>query len=196
MVKRNAADYTDPIKANSTGFRAWSEADIAAYRARHPLGTKARLAMELLLWTGQRRQDVVNMRWSNVRDGRIHLDQEKTGKPMAIKIAPQLMAAIDAMPGERGDFILQTAYGKAHTAAGFGNWFRDQCDDAGLKNCTAHGLRKAIARRAAELRATNQQLKALGGWSGDSEVGLYTASADQKGLADSVIDAVSTWERG
>ncbi len=196
MVRSNAADHTDAIKRRSDGFHCWSEEEIAAFRKHHAVGTRPRLAMELMLWTGQRRQDVVGMGWQHVRDGRIYVRQEKTGKALHIKIAPQLHAALSAMhqPGQM--LFLTTQYGKAFTAAGFGNWFREQCDDAGLKGCTAHGLRKAIARRAAELRATNQQLKAVGGWSGDSEVSLYTAAADQKGLADSVIDAVSTWENG
>lgn len=196
MVKSNAADHTDPIRSRSDGFHCWTEADITTFRAHHALGTKPRLAMELLLWTGQRRQDVVGMGWGDVKDGRIHVRQEKTGKKLWIKMAPQLIVALDAMPEERGGLFLTTQFGKAYTAAGFGNWFREQCDKAGLTDCSAHGLRKAIARRAAELLATNQQLKALGGWSGDSEVGIYTASADQKGLADSVIDAVSSWENG
>ena len=46
--------------------------------------------------------------------------------------------------------FLCTAQGQPLTAAGFGNWFRDACNAAGLNNCSAHGLRKAAARRLAE----------------------------------------------
>lgn len=196
MVRANAADHTDPIRSRSDGYHCWTEDQIAAYRASHALGTRARLAMELLLWTGQRRADVVGMGRQHVKNGRIRVRQEKTGKLLWIKIAPQLRAALDAMPPSDAMLFLTTQYGRAFTAAGFGNWFRDQCDAAGLRGCTAHGLRKAMARRGAELLATNQQLKAVGGWSNDSEVATYTASADQIGLADSVIDAVSAWDIG
>src|SRR5215472_15725192 len=41
---------------NPDGIRAWSEADAARYEARHPIGTKARLAFDLLLYTGVRRR--------------------------------------------------------------------------------------------------------------------------------------------
>jgi hypothetical protein len=35
-------------------------------------------------------------------------------------------------------------------SSGFGGWFRKQCDKAGHKHCSAHGLRKAGASIAAE----------------------------------------------
>lgn len=196
MRADNPAMLTDPYKQNGDGFHAWSEEEIDAYRAHHPLGTRPRLAMELLLWTDQRRSDVVRMGKQHVRDGRLHVRQQKTGKLLWIKMAPQLHAAIDAMPASDALVYLVTAQGKSFTAAGFGNWFRDQCDAAGLKGCSAHGLRKAMARRAADLGATNQQLKSVGGWSGDREVSVYTASANQRALADGVIDSVSVWEFG
>lgn len=43
-----------------------------------------------------------------------------------------------------------TTHGKPFTAAGFGNWFRDRCNEAELTHCSAHGVRKAAAARAAE----------------------------------------------
>jgi integrase len=49
--------------------------------------------------------------------------------------------------------FLVTAFGKPFTANGFGNWFRQRCDEAGLPHCSAHGLRKAAAARLAELGA-------------------------------------------
>ena len=40
--------------------------------------------------------------------------------------------------------FLVTEYGKPFTPAGFGNWFRQRCDEAGLPQCSAHGLRKTF----------------------------------------------------
>jgi hypothetical protein len=81
-----------------------------------------------------------------------------------------LQSAIDAMPAVGLTTLLVTAYGKPFTAAGFGNWFGDKCRAAGLPRCTAHGLRKALARRAADQGVQQQGLKALGQWSNDREV--------------------------
>lgn len=71
--------------------------------------------------------------------------------------------------------------------AGFGNWFRDACDDAGLKNRSAHGLRKAAARRLAEAACTTKQIAAITGHKTLSEVERYTASADQERMAREAI---------
>ena len=55
---------------------------------------------------------------------------------------PAPTGAIDAAPSDHLTF-LTTKGGAAFTPAGFGNWFRECCNDAGLPHCSAHGLRKA-----------------------------------------------------
>jgi integrase len=87
------------------------------------------------------------------------------------------------MPADNLTYLV-TVYGKPFTPAGFGNWFRDRCDEAGLPHCSAHGLRKAAARRLAEAGCSNQLIKAWTGHKGDSEVALYTRDADQIALSD------------
>ena len=90
--------------------------------------------------------------------------------------------------------FLETAYGKPFTAAGFGNWFRDRCDEAGLPQCTAHGLKKAGATIAAENGATTRQLMAMFDWSTISQAEVYTRAADQKRLAGEAMGLIS-WDR-
>ncbi|GEP61527.1 hypothetical protein RSO01_86930 [Reyranella soli] len=58
---------------------------------------------------------------------------------------------------------LVTEFGKAFTVAGFGNKFRDWCNEAGLSHCTARGCRKAGAKMAAESGATAHQFMAIFG---------------------------------
>lgn len=199
LIKVNPAAQAERIKqgpGKKKGFHSWTEAEIEQYRARHPLGTKPRLALELILWTGQRRSDAQMLGPDDIEDGRFVLEQGKTGKVLGLKVAQQLLEAIAAMPplpeGAQTYLISQT--GKTWTRASFGNAFRRWCDAAGLEHCAAHGLRKANARRMAELGHSNPALKAVGGWSRDEEVGIYTAAAEQKKLADRAIGDVSAWE--
>ena len=190
-----SADHVRIAPADrSLGYHAWSEIEIERYRQTHRLGTKPRLAMELLLWTGQRRGDAIKLGRQHIKSGRFNFSQGKTGKHLGIIVAPQLRAAIDAMPTHDHLCFLVTEQGKPFTPAGFGNWFRDQCDAAGLPHCSAHGLRKAIMRRMAELGQSNQMLKSVSGHTNDAEVAHYTRSADQMQMADAAIDALSTWE--
>jgi integrase len=106
----------------------------------------------------------------------------KTGKRLVIPIHPVLQAVLAQTPRENLTFLV-TAYGKPFTSNGFGNWFRDRCNEAGLPQCSAHGLRKAGTRRLAEGGKSNPQIKAVTGHTTDSEVSRYTAEADQKKLA-------------
>lgn len=184
-----------PAGERSTGFHTWSEDDIATFRAHHAPGTRPRLAMELMLWTGQRGGDVIRMGRQHVADGRIRVRQAKGGKELTIALAPQLLAAIVAMPPRQGALcFLLTEWGRPFSAKGFSGWFSEQCTLAGLPACTAHGLRKAAMRRMAELGLSQQTLKSISGHSGDDEVALYTREADQQRLAESAIRALAAWE--
>jgi integrase len=150
----------------STGYRTWSEGDIEQYKRRHPVGTMARLAIELLLTTAARRGDVVKFGPKHVDDGTITFEQhKKEGAEEALVIIPlhpDFCVAHAAMPPSKvvslTPTFLTTSLGKPFTKAGFGNWFRDRCNEAGLpKGISAHGLRKATARRLADLGCTAHQ---------------------------------------
>nr|CAD6427708.1 integrase [Rhizobium sp. Q54] len=173
----------------STGFHTWTEAEIAAFEARHPIGTKPRLAMALMLYTGQRRGDAVNLGWKDVSKNRIAVRQEKTGTPLAIKMHVSLVEALDMAPNDQATFLM-TAFGKPFTPAGFGNWFRDRCNEAGLPHCSSHGLRKAAARRLAEAGNSANMIAAVTGHLSLKEVERYTRAADQEKMADAAVDTM------
>lgn len=187
-----ARDPTLKLKGysnRSAGFHTWTEAEIAAYEARHPIGTKPRLAMALMLYTGQRRGDAVKLGWKDVSRNRISVRQEKTGTPLAIKMHASLIEALEMAPKGKGTFLI-TAFGKPFTAAGFGNWFRERCDEAGLPHCSSHGLRKAAARRLAEAGNSANHIAAVTGHLSLREVERYTRAADQEKMADAAVDTM------
>jgi integrase len=184
MATTNPVLATKPYKVDSTGFHTWSEDEIARYEATHLVGTKARLAFDLMLWTGQRGGDARVMGPQHVKNKRLHVTQEKTGAVVSLPILPALAASI--MAAKTGALVfLLSEQGKPYTRKGFGNKFRQWCDEAGLPHCSAHGLRKSAARRFAEAGCSNQQIKAWTGHTTDSEVSRYTAAADQQSLSDS-----------
>lgn len=201
MRDDNPADDTDRIKVapadRSPGYYSWTEDDIAKYRARHPLGTRARLAMELMLWTDQRRVDSIHLGRQHITAGRLKITQTKTGKVLQIAVAPQLLEAIVAMPPADSSpmCFLVNDFGKPFTNAGFGNKFREWCDEADLPKCTAHGLRKATMRRMAELDFGQQTMKSMSGHTNDDEVARYTADANQMRMADDAVRRLSAWEK-
>jgi integrase len=78
----------------------WTDAEIAAYEAVWKVGTRQRLAFDLLLYTGQRVGDVAAMRRSDLRSGAIHLKPEKTGDALVIPIHPNLLHSMKAYPAK------------------------------------------------------------------------------------------------
>lgn len=171
------------LRTGSSGYRTWTEAEIQKYYDKHPTGSRARLALDLMLYTGQRRADVVRMGLQHLRDGVLTLRQSKTGTEVEIPLHPVLRASLDALPKKNMTFLL-TEYGKPFAVAGFGNWFRDRVTEAGLPDgLSAHGLRKAACRRLAEAGCTGPQIMAISGHKNLKEVQTYIQAADRLGLA-------------
>jgi hypothetical protein len=82
----------------SDGFYTWTEDDVAIFEAAHAIGTKARLAMALALYTAQRRSDIIRMGRQHIRDGILHVRQNKTGAILNIPVHLELQRIIgDAM---------------------------------------------------------------------------------------------------
>jgi integrase len=175
------------------GFHRWTEAEITQFEERHPIGTKPRLAFALGLYTGQARQDVVAMGPQHIRDGILNWVRAKTerstGTELAIPIHANLRAVIDATPSGHLTFLV-TEFGKPFAVAGFGNWFREQCDMANLRHCSFHGLRKAASVRLAEAGCTPHEIAAITGHASLKEIVRYTQTADRKRLARSAMDKV------
>mgnify|MGYP003385770557 CR=1 FL=1 len=86
---------------------------------------------------------------------------------------------------------LVNEWGRPFTAAGFGNKFRDWCDQAGLPQCSAHGVRKADATLAAENGATTHELMAMFRWDSIQQAEHYTRKANQGKLATSAMHRLS-----
>jgi len=186
LIRANPARDVTPLRYETSGFHPWTREEVTQFEARHQIGTKARLALALMLYLGVRRGDLVTLGRQHVRDGVIRFVPLKTRRKkmhaIEIPIVAELAAIIEASP--TGDLtFLTTEWGKPFTANGFGGWFRDRCDEAGLPHCSAHGLRKAGATIAAERGATDRQLMAMFGWESSRQATTYTASADRKRLA-------------
>lgn len=177
----------NPPRKRNGGFPDWTEDDVAAYEKIWPIGTKERVWLDVLLYTGLRRGDAVRFGKQHVRDGVGTIKTEKSGFTVMVTlpILPVLQRTLDAGPigdltfiaGERGRPLVKEA---------FGTMFREAARAAGVKK-SAHGIRKIAATRAANNGATVAQLEAIFGWSGGTMASLYTRSADRVRLAKEAI---------
>ena len=177
---------------HSDGHHTWGEEEIAAFQTTYPVGSRPRLALELLLGTALRCVDVVKIGRGHVRNGVIYITAQKTKAALAIPITAALEAAINAAaPSEHMVFLINER-ARPFTADGFSKWFSERCEGAGLPHCSAHGLRKAACRRLAEAGCTAPEIASISGHASLKEVARYIAKADRAKLARNAVAKIRT----
>jgi integrase len=171
------------IGKEGEGFPTWTEEQIAQFRAFWPIGSRERIAMEVLLHTGLRRGDAARFGRQHVRGNIMSIVTEKRKMLVQVTVLPELLEVIAATPANGLTFIT-AQNGRPMTKESFGNWFRDICNAAGVTG-SAHGLRKAAAVRLAMAGATVPELNAIFGWKGSRMAMKYIEAADRLRLAQS-----------
>jgi len=178
---------TNLPRKRTEGFSPWSEEHATAYEKQWPLGTRQRVWLDVLLYTGLRRGDAVRVGRQHARGGCIKA--EKNGVEVPVIVLPVLQATLDAGPCGDLSFIVGEN-GRALTKESFGNLFRDACRAAGVPG-SAHSVRKLAATRMANNGATEAQLMAMFGWTDPKMAAHYTRSANRKRLAVQSIEMLN-----
>lgn len=182
----NPIDFTDAYPSGS-GFHCWTESELKAFDQCWPVGTKERLAKELMLWTSLRRSDVIRVGRQHRDGNKLRLQHAKNSSSTVIPIAAPLLRAIEAMPAEHMTYLVTEKGHPYSTGNSFANWFKRACVKAGIPHCSPHGLRKASARQLAESGSTTLQGRAVTGHKSDRVFQHYAASADQEVLAEQAM---------
>jgi integrase len=178
----------DPVKITSKGWPMWEPADITKYEQHWPTGSKQRLALDLLLYTGAARVDVVGLGPANLNGSVIRYKRQKSNVEANVPVPPQMLASIaQTMPTGLRTWLV-SGWGRAFTPMGFGLRFANWCKLAGIEKKRAHGLRKAAATRMAERGATSHQLCAMFGWLTLAEAQRYTQAADRRRMGESAAN--------
>lgn len=186
----NPAALTDPIPSGP-GFHTWTDDEIEQYRSHHPLGTMARLTLELGLNSSARACNLNDIERTHIIRGKIHVDHAKDNETTIVPLLPETKAAIEALPTAPIRHLITTAFGKPFTDKGISNKMRQWCDEAGLPQCSLHGLRKATSRQLAESGATDAQGRAVTGHKKDATFAYYARMADRERLAEQAITTLS-----
>jgi integrase len=175
----------------SDGHHTWTDEEMAQFRASFPLGTKQRVAIDLVSYTSCRREDVVRFGPQHRRNGRLVYRQAKNEHrnpiDLDIPVHPKLAESLDAFNSTHLTY-LTTEYGQPFSVKAFGNRFKEWCRAAGLPDeCTLHGVRKATAAALAEGGATPHMIGSVTGHTSLKEIERYTAKARRAGLATEAI---------
>lgn len=177
-----------PEKIKAGGHAPWTVSAVEAYRQRWPVGTSARLCMELLYWTAARVSDAVRLSQSMVGDdGVLRYTQQKTGGAAQVPWTCALPSWAIGFEQDRdylrqclkpGRFTYLEAHGRVRSVKGLGNTVAAAAREAGL-DLTAHGLRKARLTRIAEAGGSVHVIMAWGGHESLAEAQEYIATADR-----------------
>lgn len=176
------------VKYEKKPFTTWSEEDIGKFEERWPRGTRARLALDLLLFTGQRRSDVIRMGPQHIRGEAIMVKQVKTGTMLALPMHPDLRASLGEQKDKHLAFLMTELGAPFKSPTAFYNWFVDCAAKAGLpKGLSPHGLRKATVCRLLEAGATPHQVMSITGHKSLAEIERYAAQVNQPRLAAAAV---------
>lgn len=169
------------------GFHDWTDAEIEQYRAAHPVGTMARLTLELALNTAGRACNVNKIEREHIVNGRIRVAHAKGGNATSVPMLSTTRAAIEALPAAPIRYLIVTQFGKPFSDKGLSNRMRKWCDEAGLPQCSMHGLRKSISRQMIERGATDAEGQSVTGHKSNKMFQHYRAAANRERLADSAL---------
>ena len=139
--------------------------------------------------TGQRKGDVLTMRWDAIKDGGVHVKQQKTGKRVWVPIHPMLADEIAAI--ERKDMtIVARRDGKPYTISGFNAVWRRQQKKHGFTGLQFRGLRRNAVNALLEAGCEVPEVAAGTGQSFEM-VQHYAQEVNQKKMA---TRAMNKWQ--
>ncbi|MGB0748943.1 MAG: tyrosine-type recombinase/integrase [Magnetospiraceae bacterium] len=173
------------IKFGKTGeYQPWPEKTLEHFLENAE--PDMRDAAMLAVYTGQRRGDVIAMRWSDIDDDMIRVTQQKTGARLAIPIHPDLADHLPKIQ-KNAITILSTPIGRQWGANTFAKRFKAETDRLGITGLVFHGFRKTATVRLAEAGCSTELIKAITGHTTDAMISYYAKGANQERLARKAI---------
>ncbi len=154
---------------------------LARHRSRRPLHTAA---MQMLLLTGCRKSEIIMLRWTDYREGRLFLTDSKTG-PRTIWLAQAARDVLDNLPRNNIWVFSATTPKRCH----LDGFWRQVRAEAGLDDIRLHDLRHSYASVALQNGETILTIGKLLGHGRASTTLRYTHLGD--GAVREAIDVVA-----
>jgi integrase len=146
---------------------------IAVWNAAEQLGWPYEPAVQLLILTGARREEVGQLRWSEIADRTIELkgDRTKNGEPHNIPLSAPALALLEQAPRIGGSDFVFTFTGKAPVTT----WSRAKAKLDALSQVTSwriHDLRRTTATNLQKMGVPLQVTEAILGHTAGSRGGI------------------------
>jgi integrase len=183
----NPAGEIRKLHRHQEPYEPWPQELVDRFETEARPQPTARLALLILLYTGQRVSDVAAMQWSHYDGDSIEVSQVKTKAKLTIPCHSRLKAALDAAAREHGP-ILTTQYSQPYSAHGLSTLVQRATAKLDAKQYTAHGLRCNAAIALAEAGCTVHEIMAITGHKTYKLAMHYSQRAGQKKLARTAIE--------
>lgn len=188
MLKEEYTGNVDRIYKKGKGAKPWTAADLKKYLGYHKIGTKAHTAIQVLLWTGCRVEDLTVLGRHNecIIEGveAVRFQPLKKGSSeVVVPLTPQMKASTRALKVQGKTYLLGHK-GKPYSSGdSMSSTFIGWCKEAGLEGRSAHGVRKALAELLTELGCNQYILMAILGHSEARTSEIYTREVNRWKLA-------------
>jgi integrase len=143
----------------------------------------AATAMTLLLLTGCRHSEVLNLQWEDVRGNRLKLRDSKTGA-RTVWLGDEARALIDTIPRNRNNPWLFWNSRSGRPLRHVSHYWHEVRETAGLPKVRIHDLRHTFASHAAMNKETLPMIARLLGHANNQSTARYAHLDD-----DHVLDA-------
>ena len=189
IVENNPLKNVPTIQTNNPdGHHTWTINEIHKYQDLWPVGTSARLALELALMTSLRISDVCQIGRQHINGHWIVFRQAKGNKQHRVPLLSKLQDVIKET-NPTGDLtFLVNSHGNPFTVKSLGKQFRKWCDAAKLPHCSMHGLRKAMLCYLAEppMLCSTQEIMSISNHAKIADVETYVKKVQKELLAEGV----------
>lgn len=134
-----------------------------------------KLLLVFLCYTGARLQEALNTKWSDIKDGKVHIWEGKGDKPREVYIHDRLKSWLNRV-NDRGIYIFQwrKAWDNKKDSEGlYFNW-REMLRNANVPlNKLPHKCRHTFATWGRKAGWTLEDLQEIGGWKDKKSVEVY-----------------------
>jgi integrase len=177
---------TNPAKGverlnTGEGHQPWPDALIEKYAAKAT--GPDRIILELAIGTGQRIQDILDMRWSDIEGDGINVKQNKTGHELYIPFTRRLSDFLATTP-KKALWIAPQMHGQQTHYNTAEQRFRVIRKAIGGEGFVMHGWRYTAAHHLALAGCTDAEIAAITGHKSLEMVAKYSRKASQRGLAE------------
>ena len=192
--KHVSVNPVDDVNGDRQGeLPQWTEEEAETAMTPGLLPEPWRRVVVLGYHTGLRRTDLVRLPWAAYDGTHITLRTSKTGKPIKLRVVPELKAELEAwrsptvLPLVRT--ILVSPKGRLWNPDHVSGELARYLAGLGLRgNLGTHGLRKLMAARLAAAGATVSEMMAILGHDSERMSLYYARQAEQDGNAEAAME--------